>query len=105
MAEFSEKRKIDLIQKLASEYIVRESNHTSLITVTKVEVFARGSRADIFFTVLPEHKEEAALDFLQRSKSDFRGYVMEKSRIPRIPMFDFKIDVGEKNRQKVENLI
>lgn len=106
MAEFSVQKKTEVIKQLAAEYIVRESNHTSLITVTKVELLSRGSRASIFFTVLPEHNETAALEFLKRSRSDFRGYVMSKKvRLPVIPFFDFEIDVGEKNRQKIDNLI
>jgi ribosome-binding factor A len=94
----------DLIQALAGDFISRESNGTSLITVTSVVVSDNGARAMIFFTVMPADKEVAAYDFLKRSRSEFREFVMDKVRMRRIPFFDFEIDGGEKNRQKIDEI-
>ena len=49
-------------------------------------------------------KEKAALDFLKRIRSEFRTHLMEKARMRRIPFFDFEIDYGEKNRQKIDEI-
>lgn len=73
-----------------------------MITVTRVEAAERSNLVTIYFTVLPEDKEEAAIDFLKRNRSDFRAYVKYNARLMRIPFFDFAIDKGEKARQKIE---
>ena len=94
----------DIIKGLTAEFVERESNRTSLITVTRVELIDRGREARIFVTVLPDGMAESALEFLKRMRSDLRSYVTEKSRLFRIPRFDFMLDVGEKNRQRIEEI-
>ncbi|MCR4334223.1 MAG: ribosome-binding factor A [Patescibacteria group bacterium] len=92
------------IHELASKFLQRESNHLSLITVTDIMISKDSKRMTIFFTVLPETKEKAALDFTKRKRSEFREYVKNNSRMQRIPFFDFAIDGGEKNRQKIDEI-
>lgn len=94
----------EIIRDLASMFLARESNGTSLITITKVNFNFGENKAVIFFTVLPEEMEEQALAFAKRKRSEFREYVKMKSKIPRLPNFDFNIDLGEKNRQKIEEI-
>ncbi len=104
MSDIRDDKMKDFIRATAATFIQRESNGTSLITVTNVSISDRGSEATVFFTVLPVDKEKAALDFLKRMRSEFRTYLMEKSRMRRIPFFDFEIDNGEKNRQKIDEI-
>jgi ribosome-binding factor A len=59
---------------------------------------------NIFFTVLPEEKQEAVLEFAKRKRSEFRDYIKTKTRLGRIPTFDFEIDLGEKHRQKIDEI-
>lgn len=94
----------EILRELAAEFFSRESNRQSLITVTDVDVYAKGSRARILITVLPTHKEQAALDFAHRQLTDFKRYVMDKSRIGHVPFFEIAIDVGEKNRQRMDEI-
>ncbi|MEK7642073.1 MAG: hypothetical protein AAB365_03760 [Patescibacteria group bacterium] len=94
----------EVLRELAAEFFSRESNRQSLITITDVDVYARGSRARILMTVLPVDKEEAAVDFAHRQLTDFKRYVMDKSRIGHVPFFEVAIDVGEKNRQKMDEI-
>lgn len=101
MSEKDERLK-DVIKTLAAEFVQRESNGISLITVTDVAIADRGGRATIYFTVLPENKTKGVLDFLKRKRAEFRDHVTNKSRIGRIPFFDFALDVGEKNRQRID---
>ncbi len=104
MSDIRDEKMKDFIRATAADFVQRESNGTSLITITNVSVSDRGSEATIFFTVLPIDKEKAALDFLKRMRSEFRDYLMKKSRMRRIPFFDFEIDDGEKNRQKIDEI-
>jgi len=94
----------EMLRELAAEFFSRESNRQSLITITAVEVMSRGGRATIRITVLPESEETHALEFIHRKLADFRDYVSSNSRIGRVPFFDADIDVGEKNRQKIDKI-
>ncbi len=94
----------DILQKIAGEFIQRNSNMTSLITVTRVELEDRGGRATIFFTVFPEDKAKGALDMLKRKRSEFREDVKEKLRIGRIPFCDFELDASAKLLRTIEGL-
>lgn len=80
-------------------------NTSSLLTVTKVELTSDGKRATIFFTVFPDTFEKTALEFAKRKRPDFKEFVKENSKLGRIPLLDFEIDSGEKNRQKIDSLL
>ena len=97
-------RKIGYIREVAADFVSRNSNRTSLITVTRTEMSLDGKGAKIFISVLPENKEEEALDFLKRQRSEFRKYLGEKIRMYPLPYIDFLIDAGEKNRQRLEEI-
>ncbi len=92
-----------LIQKIAGEFIERESNRNSLITVTRVYLPTDLKRAIIMCTVLPENQEEQAINFLKRLRSEFKDYFKKHAKIGRIPFFDFEIDKGEKIAQKIRD--
>ncbi len=102
---YRNQREEDLLRELAAKYIERESNRTSLVTVTSVSVTNKGQNAMIFFTVLPDSKEAGVLDFLKRKRAEFRSYVKENSRLSILPFIDFAVDMGERNRQNVDRLI
>jgi ribosome-binding factor A len=88
----------------AGIFITRESNHTSLITVTKATISPDFANATIFVSVLPENQEEAALHFLKRARGDFRAWIAKQRNFKRIPFFDFALALGEKNRQDVQHI-
>lgn len=90
------------IAQAAGLYIVRESNKQSLITVLHTDMSSDFSHAIIYVSVFPEEIEKPALDFLKRSRGDFRKWIAKKINFKRVPTFDFAIDVGEKNRQVVQ---
>ena len=94
----------EILRGLAADFFSRESNRQSLITITDVELLSRGGKANILMTVMPESMEKAAIEFAHRQLTDFKEYVSEHSRIARIPFFEVKIDYGEKNRQKIDEI-
>lgn len=93
-----------LFKKLASEFVARESNRTSLITVTDTMIRENGREALFLVTILPESEEETALAFLKRKRSDLREHIKKNTRVKTIPIVDFDIDRGEKNRQRIDEL-
>jgi ribosome-binding factor A len=95
----------ELVKELAAEFLSRENNRTSLITVTSANTSPDLKRATIYITVLPEDKEHAALEWAKRMRSDFRELLKKNLAIKNIPFVDFEIDLGEKNRQKIDILL
>lgn len=102
---YKDKRAEEVLRELAMKFIANESNGTSLVTVTNVLLSNRGKNVMVCFTVLPEEKEAVVLDFLKRKRPEFKEYIKENSRLGIIPLVDFQIDFGEKNRQTVDRLI
>lgn len=104
MLSLKDEKTREAIRHAAAEFLARESNRQSLITVTNVSLRERGHRAVILCTVLPEKMEEPALAFLKRQRSALRAYIAERVRMQRLPTVDCAIDTGEKVRQKLETL-
>ena len=94
----------EIIHRLAAKFISEEGSGASLLTVTRVELSPTGKEGKIFFTTLPESQEETALKFLERKTPEFKRYVRDESRIGFVPHMDFKIDFGERNRQRLDTL-
>lgn len=104
-SEYKEERIQHIIKELASEFLSRESNRQSLVTVTDVQFSKRSKQATILISVMPDHKSTAALDFAKRKRADLRAYIKEKSRLSILPFLDIELDLGEKNRQNVDRLV
>src|SRR5438045_3320668 len=104
MRALRRERMTEILRELAAEFIVSEATPASLITVTRAELNQSGKDAIIFFTTLPEKEEDTALKFLERKSGDFKKYVKDKSRIGILPHLRFKIDYGERNRQRLDEL-
>jgi len=93
------------IKELAALFLERENNRTSLITVISATVSPDLKRATIFITVLPDSKEADALNFVKRQLKDLREFLKKNLPIKIIPFLDVAIDLGEKNRQKIDELL
>lgn len=93
------------IAHLAAEFLGRESNRQSLITVTRATISPDLTRATVYFTVLPDDAQEQALSFVKRNRSDFRDFVKRKASLKTLPFFDFAIDKGEKHRQHIDDIM
>jgi len=92
----------ELIRHEAAALVQEESNRTSMITVTRVDTTPDSKRAMIYFTVLPENQEETALKFLRRQRLALKARLQKNTRLGYIPLMDFAIDFGEKNRQRID---
>lgn len=104
MKEIKRERTNEVIHRLAAEFIRDNTGKGSLITVTRVELYPAGKEGKIYFTTLPENQEDTVLKFLERKASEFKHYVRENSRIGIVPHLVFKIDYGERNRQRLDTL-
>jgi ribosome-binding factor A len=93
------------ILALVQDFFQRESSGLSLITITRCEVSPDMRQGTIYMTVLPVEKEQAALDFARRMRTDMRKYVMKRLPVKVIPFFEIEIDYGEKNRQHIDEIL
>jgi ribosome-binding factor A len=105
MSEFRGEKIANHIRELAALYIEREAEPSSLITVTRVLLSPDGKRAKIMISVLPREKEKAAYGFVRRNLGDLRKSITKSLNISPIPFLDVEIDEGEKNRQKIDELL
>ena len=56
-------------------------------------------------SVLPREKENAAFGFIRRNLGDLRKHVKKWLKINPIPFLEVQIDEGEKNRQRIDELL
>jgi ribosome-binding factor A len=98
-------RVANIIKELAAEFLGRENNRTSLITVTSASCSPDLKQATVFITVLPTAKEELALRFAKRKRGELREFFKKSMPMKTIPFVDIAIDQGERNRQKIDELL
>ena len=96
---------VSMIKELSAQFLGRENNRTSLITITSCTASPDLKRATIFITVFPSTKETAALSFVKRNLKELREFLKKNMQIKIIPFLDVAIDQGEKNRQKIDELL
>lgn len=102
--KIKDNRAKSILTDAAASFIAIETNGFSLITVTSVNITNHGKIADILVTVLPDKESESAINFLKRKRGIFRDYLKAKTKLSRIPFVDFNLDLGEKNRQRIDEL-
>jgi ribosome-binding factor A len=105
MAEFRKEKIKERIRELSAMFIEKEAGRTSLITITRIEMSPDDKKAKIMISVLPREKEKAAYGFIKRNLGDLRKYISKNLKINPIPYLDVSIDEGEKNRQKIDDLL
>jgi ribosome-binding factor A len=100
-----EEKIISILKKLFSDFFLKVDLDKNIITPTRVRLSKDLKSAKIFISVFPEGKESAALAVLKKHIKEFREYVGQKIKIRQLPWFEFEIDKGEKNRQRIEEIL
>lgn len=85
-------RLLSAIKKAASEFINRESNRQSMITVTYVNFDNKGVKGEIFVSVYPEKDTKAAVEFLNRQRDEFKKYLKKHVSLRSLPRIRFMPD-------------
>lgn len=104
MREIKREKMGEIIHRLAAKFVRDEASNASLLTITRIELSPTGKETKIYFTTLPEDQEDTALKFLIRKIPEFKIYLRNESRIGLVPHINFKIDYGERNRQRLDEL-
>lgn len=93
------------LAQVAAQFFENESNRQSLITVTRAVISTDGAEATVFISVLPESAEASVISFAKRNRTELRNYIRKELPMGRIPTLDVEIDVGEKHRQHIDELL
>lgn len=97
-------RYTEALREAAAEFLAREANRNTLITVTRAEMSEDGKRGIIYITVYPESGEDAALKFANRNRGELGLFLSKRTKGMRLPHIEFQIDMGDKNRRRLEEL-
>lgn len=90
-AHVKDDRLLSAIHTAAAEFINRESNRRSLVTVTKVS-FQDEKNAHIFVSVYPPKDLHAVMDFLGRQEKEFLSYMKKSVKLHFVPKIRFLPD-------------
>lgn len=98
-------RATSLIKEVVASYISKEANTNPMITVTNTSISPDYKRVTIFFTTIPDGRENDALVFLKRNAGEIRHFLKQKTRLKIIPHLEFAIDYGERHRQDIDEIV
>lgn len=93
------------VMEAAANFIARESNRTSLITVTGIKIGHGAKQATVFISVLPSEAAADAMNFLKRKRGEMREFITSQVAIRQAPFMDIEIDPGAKNAQNIDAIL
>lgn len=100
-----QKKLVQELKRVAGDFLQRETNGKALITVTNADYSPDMKNATVYITVMPERYEEEAVGFAMRMRGELKEEIRKRIPVRIIPHVEIKLDVGEKHRQKIEDLL
>lgn len=116
-----------LLRRLVSEFLLRMDFKNQIISVMEVRISENLRFAKIFLSVYPvrsktcqpaneskirtsngiypEKESEKILESVKSKTGEIKKYLASKVKIKFMPEMEFKIDEGEKNRQRIEEIL
>lgn len=94
----------EALREGAAEFLAREANRNSLVTVTRALLAETGKSAVVYITVLPNDMEEAAVAFANRNRRELVDFLKTRIKGGLPSHIEFQVDLGEKNRQRLDEL-
>lgn len=102
---YRQERVSSLLARLVSEFIAEHWFGLSRVAVSRIEVSKALKEAIVYVIISPESQEKAALKELAAMRLKLYNEVSVKLKTKFTPRFEFRIDKGEKNRERVEKLL
>jgi ribosome-binding factor A len=104
MATPRQEKMREFLRSVAAQFFLRESGTRSLVTVTDATISPDFKYATIYITTFPTSEEVSALEFAKRKRTDLREYLKQHSKMRTLPVLEIRIDEGERNRQRIDEL-
>ena len=95
----------DELRDIAARFLEESSDRSSLLTITRVELLSDGKLLRCYLSVFPPAKQAVAVGFANRNTSALRDFVASTTKMRFTPRFEFVPDQGEKNRQRIDELL
>jgi ribosome-binding factor A len=76
----------------------------SLVTVTHADISPDLKKTTIFVSIIPKSREEDMMRSLKRLRTDLHDRLKEHTVLRNVPTVDFELDIGELNRQRIDEL-
>ena len=94
-----------VLKKIVSSFVRLQFETNVIISVTKVTIADNLKRATVFITVYPESKEVEILKQFKEKEYDLRQHVKKHFKSKFLPIFHVAIDYGEKNQQRIDEIL
>ena len=95
----------DLWRDLLSQFLEKESDRQTIITITHVELMHESKKARCYISFSPPEKENVALGSARRRAGKARKFLATRTKMRFVPELEFELDLGEKNRQRIDELL
>lgn len=92
MTDHRDERVLSAMMHAVAEYVGRESNRTSLITLTSGRLSPSGDELEILVSVLPKEQTGTAIDFLNRQRTEMNAFLKKRVSMRVFPRLTFLPD-------------
>ncbi len=97
-------RFVPTLQKYVATFLEQAFSGDTIITVTRISVSKDLRKATIFVSIYPSERAQVVFEKIKGRARELRSYVKSHLESKIVPFFDFELDKGEENRQRVEEL-
>jgi len=94
-----------LLKKLTARFLQENADTGILLTVTNFTISKDLRNAVALVTIFPADREEEILAVLQSKRGALQDHLATNTKIKRVPLVSLKIDMGEKSRQRLYELL
>lgn len=102
-----QKKVESLLKNILSSLILQavQDSHSSLISITRIEVGKDLLTANIYVSVFDKKKQKEIIDFLNSKQGYFRKAVASRTKLKYNPLLIFKVDPFQEYDEKVEEIL
>jgi len=93
------------LKNTVSQYLKGIDFESRIVSITRLEISRDLKSAKIFVSSFPVGGEEKVLEILNKEKGEIKKYLSRKTKMKFLPELQFLEDKGEKNRQRIEELL
>ena len=94
-----------LFAKLLARFLQSTASDSSIVTVTHFDIATDMHSAHSYLSVFPEKNEAAVLAAIEKNRDELAEFLRKNTSMKFLPRIYFEIDKGEKNRQRIDELL
>ncbi len=94
-----------MLERLITEFFKKLDFGGKIVSVTRIETAESLKMTEIFISIYPEGGEKKIMKMLDERTGEARKYVSDKVSWRFVPEIRFKLDMGDKARQRIEDIL